>query len=276
MSELNPYHEGWLRRRIDDPRPLAWAGIVILTAAGWAFLGTMAAVQGGAGGAESSYALQLIASLCAVSTDAWTSADLALSTLMWSAMALAMMLPAGAPLLATYMDIAGAAKAKQMEVVSPSVLIAGYMSVWLVFAIAASFLQGALAGAGALTDELNIASPIVAALVLIGAGAWQFTPTKHQCLSKCRRPFTWFMANWSDTETGVFKLGLQQGLVCLLCCWALMGVMFVAGLMNLFWMAVLAAVMVLEKTIPNPKPLVYGVGTILIAGGLALLANQWA
>ena len=276
MSEMNSYHEGWLRRRIDDPRPLAWAGIVILTAAGWAFLGTMAAVQGGAGGAESSYALQLIASLCTVSTDAWTSADLALSTLMWSAMALAMMLPAGAPLLATYMDIAGAAKAKQMEVVSPSVLIAGYMSVWLVFAIAASFLQGALAGAGALTDELNIASPIVAALMLIGAGAWQFTPTKHQCLSKCRRPFTWFMANWSDTETGVFKLGLQQGLVCLLCCWALMGVMFVAGLMNLFWMAVLAAVMVLEKTIPNPKPLVYGVGTILIAGGLALLANQWA
>ncbi len=276
MSEMNSYHEGWLRRRIDDPRPLAWAGIVILTAAGWAFLGTMAAVQGGAGGAESSYALQLIASLCAVSTEAWTSADLALATLMWSAMALAMMLPAGAPLLATYMDIAGAAKAKQMEVVSPSVLIAGYMSVWLMFAIAASFVQGVLAGAGALTDELHIASPIVAAFVLIGAGAWQFTPTKHQCLSKCRRPFTWFMANWSDTETGVFKLGLQQGLVCLLCCWALMGVMFVAGLMNLFWMAVLAAVMVLEKTIPNPKPLVYGVGTILIAGGLALLANQWA
>ncbi len=276
MSETNSYHEGWLRRRIDDPRPLAWAGIVILTAAGWAFLGTMSAIQSGAGGAESSYALQLIASLCAVSTEAWTSADLALATLMWSAMALAMMLPAGAPLLATYMDIAGAAKAKQMDVVSPSVLIAGYMTVWLVFAIAASFVQGGLAGAGALSDELHIASPIVAAFVLIGAGAWQFTPTKHQCLSKCRRPFTWFMANWSDTETGVFKLGLQQGLLCLLCCWALMGVMFVAGLMNLFWMAVLAAVMVLEKTIPNPKPLVYGVGTILIAGGLALLANQWA
>lgn len=274
MSEMNSYHEGWLRRRIDDPRPLAWAGILILTAAGWAFLAAMAAVQTGAGGLGNSYALQLIASLCAVSTDAWTGTDFALAAVMWSAMALAMMLPAGAPLLATYMDIAGAAKAKQMAVVNPSVLIAGYMSVWLVFALAASLVQGLLTGAGALSKELSLASPYIGAGVLIAAGAWQFTPTKHQCLSKCRRPFTWFMANWSDSERGVFKLGLEQGVVCLLCCWALMAVMFVAGLMNLFWMAVLAAVMVLEKTIPNPKPLVYGTGLVLILGGLGLLAGQ--
>ncbi|MCP5083641.1 MAG: DUF2182 domain-containing protein [Alphaproteobacteria bacterium] len=274
MSDTNPYHEGWLRRRIDDPRPLAWAGIVILTAAGWAFLGTMAAVQSGAGGLGNSYAVQLIISLCTVSASAWTSADLALAVLMWSAMAFAMMLPAGAPLLATYMDIAGAAKAKQMPVVSPSVLIAGYMVVWLVFAVAAGLVQGALALLGALSPEMFLVHPVVGAAVLIGAGAWQFTPTKHQCLSKCRRPFTWFMANWKDDEIGVFKLGLEQGLICLACCWALMAVMFVAGLMNLFWMAALATVMVLEKTVPNPKPLVYGTGVVLIAGGVGLLASQ--
>jgi len=274
MSDTNPYHEGWLRRRIDDPRPLAWAGIVILTAAGWAFLGTMAAVQSGAGGLGNSYAAQLIVSLCTVSATAWTSADLALAVLMWSAMAFAMMLPAGAPLLATYMDIAGAAKAKQMQVVSPSVLIAGYMVVWLVFALAAGLVQGALVSVGALSPEMQLMHPVVGAVVLIGAGAWQFTPTKHQCLSKCRRPFTWFMANWKDDEVGVFKLGLEQGLICLVCCWALMAVMFVAGLMNLFWMAALAAVMVLEKTVPNPKPLVYGTGIALIAGGVGLLASQ--
>ena len=269
LNPPNPYHEGWMRRRVDDPRPLAWAGIAILAAAGWAFLATMATVQGS--GAGSSYALQLIASLCTVSTGAWNSADLALAIVMWAAMAFAMMLPAGAPLLATYLDIAGAAKAKQMEVVSPSVLIAGYMSVWLAFAVAASLVQGALSAAGALSSEMHLVHPVVGALVLIGAGAWQFTPTKHQCLSKCRRPFTWFMANWRDDEWGVFKLGLAQGMICLACCWALMTVMFVAGLMNLFWMAGLAAVMVLEKTVPNPKPVVYGTGIVLILFGAGLL-----
>lgn len=273
MSEINPYHEGWMRRRIDDPRPLAWAGIAILTTAGWAFLATMAAVQSGAGGAGSSYALQLIASLCTVSTGAWSAGDLALAMVMWTAMAFAMMLPAGAPMLATYMDIAGAAKAKQMQVVSPRVLIAGYMAIWLGFGLLASLVQGGLAAAGALSSEMHLVHPVVGALVLIGAGAWQFTPTKHQCLSKCRRPFTWFMANWRDDEMGVFKLGLEQGVVCLVCCWALMTVMFVAGLMNLFWMAALAAVMVLEKTVPNPKPVVYGTGVVLIISGVGLLAG---
>ncbi|MEM8644992.1 MAG: DUF2182 domain-containing protein [Pseudomonadota bacterium] len=269
MSETNPYHEGWMRRWVDDPRPLAWAGIAVLVTAGWTFLATMAALQGGVG--SSSYALQLIASLCTVSTGVWTGTDFAMASVMWAAMAFAMMLPAGAPLLATYMDIAGAAKAKQMDVVSPSVLIAGYMAVWLAFALAASLVQAALSAAGALSSEMSLLHPVVGGLVLIGAGAWQFTPTKHQCLSKCRRPFTWFMANWRDDDWGVFKLGLAQGVICLVCCWALMAVMFVAGLMNLFWMAVLAAVMVLEKTVPNPKPVVYGTGIVLILFGAGLL-----
>ncbi len=273
MSDTNSYHHGWLRRRIDDPRPLAWGGIVVLTAAGWAFLGAMAAVQSGGGALGNSYAVQLLISLCTVSNSAWTSTDLALAVLMWSAMAFAMMLPAGAPLLATYMDIAGAAKAKQMQVVSPRVLIAGYMAVWLVFAVVAGLVQGGLVAAGALSTDMQLLHPALGAAVLIGAGLWQFTPTKHQCLSKCRRPFTWFMANWKDDEWGVFKLGLAQGVICLVCCWALMTVMFVAGLMNLFWMAILAAVMVLEKTVSKPQPLVYGTGIALIAAGLGLLVR---
>ena len=81
------------------------------------------------------------------------------------------------------------------------------------------------------------------------------------------------MANWRDDEMGVLKLGIEQGIVCLGCCWALMAVMFVAGLMNLAWMAGLAVVMVLEKVIPNPRPLVYGTGGVLILGGAAMLGG---
>ena len=264
------YYQGSLLRRcVDDPRPLAWAGLGVLAISGWLFLFVMSAAQTG----SDSYVLQLIASLCAVSDSGWTASDLMVSMIMWTAMAFAMMLPAGAPLLSTYLDISGAARTKDMEVVSPVVLIAGYISVWIGFAVAAAFAQWALVETGALNGDMKLINPMVAGVVLVGAGAWQFTTVKHNCLTKCRRPFTWFMANWRDDEAGVFKLGVEQGIVCLGCCWALMAVMFVAGLMNLAWMAGLAMVMVLEKVIPNPRPLVYGTGVILILGGAAMLGG---
>ncbi len=259
-----------LRRCVQDPRPLAWLGLFVVAGAGWAFLGAMAAAQGAPNDMQFS---RLLIALCAVSPGSWGMLDFLAAAVMWNAMALAMMLPAGAPLLSTYLDISGAARLKNMEVVSPVVLVAGYLSVWSAFALIATSFQWALTSADALTEEFSFLSPAVAGLVLIGAGIWQFTPVKHDCLTKCRRPFTWFMANWRDDEAGVFKLGVQQGVFCLGCCWALMAVMFVAGLMNLAWMAVLAIVMVLEKVIPNPKPLVYGTGLVLVVSGLVMIVH---
>jgi predicted metal-binding membrane protein len=176
-------------------------------------------------------------------------------------------------MLATYMDIAGAGKRKGLEIPSAGVLGVGYLAVWGVFAVAATLAQWGLASAGELSPALKLASPWIGAGVLIGAGAWQFSATKHNCLTKCRRPFTWFMANWRDDTRGVLAMGLRQGIICLGCCWALMAVMFVAGLMNLVWMAVLAIVMVSEKVLPNPKPLVYGTGIVLILTGIGVIAS---
>ncbi|MEM7425765.1 MAG: DUF2182 domain-containing protein [Pseudomonadota bacterium] len=270
-AQNDDYWQGTaLRRLVEDPRPLAWGGLFLVAGAGWAFLSAMATLQGAP---SDSHLIRLLVSLCTVSPGDWGIADFAAATVMWSAMAFAMMLPAGAPLLSTYLDISGAARLKNMEVVSPVVLIAGYVSVWLIFALLATAVQWGLVSARALTGELALLNPVLGGTVLIGAGLWQFTPVKHDCLTKCRRPFTWFMANWRDDEAGVFKLGFQQGVFCLGCCWALMAVMFVAGLMNLAWMAVLAVLMVLEKVIPNPRPLVYGTGIALVIGGGIMFAR---
>lgn len=185
---------------------------------------------------------------------------------LWLAMTLAMMIPSAAPMISTYLDIAEAAQAKDMRIVSPFVLASGYGVVWLAFAGAAALAQWLVLEAG-LAGEFQ---GRFAGIVLIAAGAYQFTPLKQACLSKCRAPMSYFMAHWSDRTSGVFRMGLAQGLNCFGCCWALMMLSFVAGLMNIVWMGFIGLVMVLEKTLPQPKALSYGLGAGLIGAGLAM------
>lgn len=186
---------------------------------------------------------------------------------MWLAMTLAMMTPSAVPMIATYLDIAEAAAAKQMTIVPPLVLAAGYGAVWLIFALAAALGQWGLLEAG----QAGAFEGRWAGIVLIGAGAYQFTALKHACLSKCRMPMPYFMAHWTDRPVGVFRMGLAQGLNCFGCCWALMLLGFAAGLMNIVWMGLIGLVMVLEKTLPQPKALTYGIGLGLVGAGLYVI-----
>ena len=113
---------------------------------------------------------------------------------------------------------------------------------------------------------------VLAGAVLILAGAYQFTPLKQACLTKCQNPMPFFLANWTDKPAGVFRLGLKQGLWCLGCCWALMLVAFATGLINLVWMAGLGLVMMAEKLYAESRALTWGAGLIFVAGGMAVLA----
>jgi predicted metal-binding membrane protein len=205
----------------------------------------------------------LIRALCGPTANAGPVPLLA----MWMAMTLAMMIPSATPMIATYLDIAEAAAAKRMAIVSPLVLASGFGAVWLIFAFAAALAQWTVLEAG----YADVFQGRFAGLGLIAAGAYQFTPLKHACLSKCRMPMPYFLAHWTDRPRGVFRMGLDQGLNCFGCCWALMSLSFVAGLMNLVWMGFLGVVMVLEKTLPQPKALSYGLGLGLIGAGVYLI-----
>jgi predicted metal-binding membrane protein len=117
----------------------------------------------------------------------------------------------------------------------------------------------------------KMSSPIVGGLVLIGAGLFQLTPLKTACLSKCRTPMMFLNTRWREGRSGSFIMGLDHGTFCLGCCWALMLVMFVAGVMNLFWMAALAALMLAEKIVPNGDMLAKLTGWGLLAGGVLMI-----
>ncbi|MCZ7642022.1 MAG: DUF2182 domain-containing protein [Pseudorhodoplanes sp.] len=169
-------------------------------------------------------------------------AQFALVFAMWSAMALAMMLPSAAPMILTYAEIADTALAKGEPVVSPVVLAGGYAAVWIAVSLAVAAVQTALLRAGlagaAGMDLFGYGS----VALFIAAGLYQFSAVKHACLRVCQRPFPFFFANWRTTAPGVFGLGLRQGAHCLGCCWAMMLLMFATGLMNAVWMAALGIV----------------------------------
>ena len=148
---------------------------------------------------------------------------------MWAAMCIAMMLPSATPMLRTYADIADVALGQGKQVVSIVILLAGYLAIWLTFAAVAAVLQLTLMALSHARDAVTPLQGVIGGSLLALAGLYQFSALKHACLEKCRNPFSTLFGRWSDRPAPVFKLGIEQGLFCLGCCWALMLVMFVIG-----------------------------------------------
>jgi len=198
-----------------------------------------------------------------------------LIALMWGAMTLAMMLPTAGPMILTYAEIADTAARKGERIVSPVVLAAGYLVMWFAYAVAATIAQVAFTKLALLDTGMGSASSLFSGAIFIGAGVYQFTPLKHACLNQCQRPFPFFFANWQTTAKGVFRLGVQQGLYCLGCCWAMMLLMFAVGVMNVVWMAGLGIIMTIEK-IGSGRRFSHSVGVVLILGGIAFVVSAFA
>ena len=192
---------------------------------------------------------------------------------MWMLMALAMMLPAAAPMLRTYCEIADTARRRGLPVIHPLVLVAGYLTIWALAAVGFAAAGLAVQAAAASSSPASPVIGIAAALALAIAGGYQFSGLKEACLKKCRNPFATLFTNWSTHPVSVFRLGLRQGLWCLGCCWALMLVMFAVGLMNVFWMALMAILALGERQLPG-RAVGKAAGAILLvwAGGLLLVS----
>lgn len=275
------------------PKVLAAAALAILIALGWLYLGLMVAgmAQDGRAGALGlgmgvfdhlrPSGLGALAVLCrpAFGHHASTGfAEAALVFVMWTAMVLAMMLPTAGPMIMTYTEIADTAARKGERVASPLALVAGYAAIWLGFAAIATVLQAALTGAALLDPAMASASPLFSGAVFIGAGAYQFSALKHACVTRCQRPFPFFLAHWSSEAGGVIRLGLRQGVYCLGCCWAMMLVMFAVGVMNVVWMAALGVIMAAEK-IATTTRFSRLLGVVFVMIGAVLIATavaaQW-
>jgi predicted metal-binding membrane protein len=292
LDSLPPAAER-LGHALGRPVPIAIVCLVVLAGLGWIWLVVM--VSGWAGRGEAGalgpgmgildlltrrdgldlIGRALIDVLCRPSFGAQgmseTAGQGALVLAMWIAMTLAMMLPTAAGMIVTYAQIADTAARKGEPAVSPLVLTAGYVSVWLGFAIAATVLQAALTRVAVLDLAMASVSPLFSGAVFIGAGAYQFTALKHACVTRCQRPFPFFFANWSSEPRGILRLGVRQGLYCLGCCWATMLAMFAVGVMNVVWMVALGLVMTLEKMMVTTR-FSHAVGVVFVAIGIAFIA----
>jgi predicted metal-binding membrane protein len=192
---------------------------------------------------------------------------------MWAVMMVAMMLPSAAPVTLLVASIARKrAAAGGTRGTTTVQFVLGYIAVWLGFAAAATLLQWGLDEAGLLSDTMAFSNALLAGAVLVAAGIYQWTPLKEACLRHCRSPLDFLLFHWRDGSVGALISGIGHGIFCLGCCWMLMVLLFVGGIMNFAWIAGIALLVLIEKTLPWAGRMNRVTGAILVAWGTVTLA----
>ena len=230
-----------LESALQRDRMVVLASLAFVAGLAWVYLGRLATGTDG------------MAALGAALTEVkpWGFGDFALMTVMWIVMMTGMMIPTAAPMILTFATI----NRRKRETGSPyaptSIFALGYVLVWSGFAAGAALIQWGLQSAALLTPMMVSASPILGGAILIAAGAYQWTLLKHACLKNCRSPLDFVLARWREGRRGALLMGLEHGAYCVGCCWVLMGLLFVGGVMNLLWVAAIAIFFSLEKMAPH-------------------------
>lgn len=202
----------------------------------------------------------------------WTAGYAGLMFAMWWVMMAAMMLPSAAPVLLLFARVSRNQKQGGRPFIPTGIFAAGYLAAWGGFSALAAGLQWALAHLGLLSPMMATTGDLLCGGILVAAGVWQLTPIKHICLRHCRSPLGFLMGNWRPGRLGAFRMGLAHGLYCLGCCWFLMGLLFFGGVMNLYWIAGLAAFVLFEKTIPLGSWIGRAAGIAFAVWGVSLIA----
>jgi predicted metal-binding membrane protein len=201
----------------------------------------------------------------AMASPAWRDAGAVFA--MWTIMMVGMMVPSAAPAVLAYAAIARRHRAQGSVLPAAWTFAAGYVAVWTAFSAVATLLQLVLQRADLTTSMLEPASRPLSAVLLVVAGLFQWAPVKQACLSRCRTPIEFFVTAWRGGPLGPFRMGAAHGRYCVGCCWALMLLLFVAGVMNLAWVALIAAFVLFEKVVAA------GTWTSRIAGAAMILTG---
>ena len=206
----------------------------------------------------------------------WTPAYLGLMFAMWWVMMIAMMLPGAAPMVLFFGTINRRGRDLGQSYVPTYIFAAGYLVAWGGFSLVAVFLQWGLDRVTLLSPMMQMSSIYLGGAILIGAGLYQLTPLKHACLRNCRSPFNMIAHSWREGAFGAFRMGIEQGLFCLGCCWVLMALLFYGGVMNLWWITGLAIYVLIEKLAPAGHGLGKFTGALLIVWGGLVIAGAIA
>lgn len=196
-------------------------------------------------------------------------APFSLTVTMWAVMMVGMMLPSALPMILLFTAVQR--RQGDKPVLMTSTFAAGYLLIWGGFALVAAVLQTELGRGALLSPSLTFVSTRLAGLTFLLAAAYEFSPLKNRCLTQCSSPIGFISSHWQPGVAGAFRMGLSHGTFCVGCCWALMLLLFTAGVMNLLWVAALAGVVLVQKILPYPRMATTMAGTVLAVMGLVLI-----
>jgi predicted metal-binding membrane protein len=204
----------------------------------------------------------------------WDYMDFVLVFIMWAIMMAGMMLPSAIPMTLAFSRVC---RQRQTATYRPTVVfVLAYLCAWFGFSIVLTLLQWKMHGLAWLSPMMENKNPLLAAVILVLAGAYQFLPLKHACLKYCRSPMSFLLNEWKEGHKGAYKMGLKHGAACVGCCWAQMLIMFAVGVMNLLGMAFITLVVILEKITPVDTGLISRTcGFAFVLWGLYFLSKSY-
>ena len=200
----------------------------------------------------------------------WTASDLFFTFAMWAIMMVGMMTPSASPMVLLFARTRAGRTERGISLATVMFAL-GYIAVWTAFSAGAALAQWGLHQAALLSPAMALSNVRLSGIILIAAGAYQLTPWKNRCLAHCRSPLGFLMTTWREGVTGAFQMGFRHGAYCLGCCWALMCVLFVVGVMNLIWVAALTAFVLVEKIGPAAAVVARLAGAAMVVAGVLTL-----
>jgi predicted metal-binding membrane protein len=250
------------------------AALVGLTALAWAYVLWLAADMD-MGGMDVSDFRMIPAGMgiMAPALSPWRWMEFAFVFAMWAVMMVGMMTPPAAPMILTYARLGRQAAVADKPLAATGWFVTGYLLTWISFALAATLAQWALDRAALLDSTMTSVSNVLGGGVLIAAGIYQWTPLKDVCLAKCQSPFLFIqqLGGFRGDAAGATLLGLRHGVYCVGCCWVLMALLFVGGVMNVLWIALLALLVLLEKLPPFGRWIARAAGVAFLTTGVWML-----
>jgi predicted metal-binding membrane protein len=235
-------------------RTVVLLGLVFITALSWAYMWYLARDP---------------MAMCMVNMNPWSAADLFALFSMWAVMMVAMMIPSASPMILAFAGVNRTRRAQSLPYVATSAFVLGYVAAWTGFSLVATLAQEALHSAALISSMGVSTSGILGGILLIATGIFQWTPLKNACLRHCRSPLGFILTEWRDGGWGAFQMGLRHGVYCIGCCWLLMALLFVAGVMNLWWVAAIAVFVLIEKVTAA------GAWIARATGALLMLLGGW-
>jgi predicted metal-binding membrane protein len=259
-------------------RAVVLAALGVLAALAWAYVVWLAAAMDGDHMAMTDMSGMGMsgmdmAEMAGPSLRAWGAPEFAFMFVMWAVMMVGMMLPSAAPMVLIYARVARQAHARNKPFAGTAWFAGGYLLAWIIFALLATVVQWSLEHALLLTPEMESASTTVGGAILIAVGLYQWTPLKDTCLSQCQSPLLFIQRHggFRPEPGAALRLGMNHGLYCIGCCWALMALLFVGGVMNVLWVAGIAIFVLVEKFTPAGRWIARITGAAFVAAGAWLL-----